>query len=108
MTDDECAGLITYLAQHPDGGLIIPETGGIRKLRWGAKGRGKRGGARVVYYFRDLNMPLYLLTVYGKDEKMNLTKKEKAQLRDLVDQIVKEYWDVEVEPRISRLWHRKP
>jgi len=108
LTSDELTGLTAFLAQHPDGGVVIPETGGIRKLRWGAKGKGKRSGARVIYYFRDLNMPLYLLTVYGKGEKLNLTKKEKAQLRSLVESLVEEYWNSEVEPKVLRLWKATP
>ena len=49
MTDDERALLVDYLAYNPTSGDLIPGTGGVRKLRWGLEGRGKRGGARVVY-----------------------------------------------------------
>jgi hypothetical protein len=103
LTADELAGLITYLANHPDDGTVIPETGGIRKLRWGARGKGKSGGARVIYFFRDLNMPLYLLTAYSKGEKINLSQKEKAQMRRLVDEIVRQQWKNDVADRVLRI-----
>ena len=88
FTEPEYESLILFLADHPDAGDLIPDTGGVRKLRWRARGQGKRGGARVIYYFRDLNAPLYLLAVYAKGEKLNLTEAEKKQMRRLVDYIV--------------------
>jgi mRNA-degrading endonuclease RelE of RelBE toxin-antitoxin system len=103
LTGEEAEGLVTFLACHPDDGDIIPGTGGLRKIRWAARGKGKRGGARVIYYFRDLNMPLYLITAFGKGEKIDLTQGEKAQMRHLVDLIVDEHWSKQVNPRIVRL-----
>lgn len=88
FTDDEYDRLVLFLADHPDAGEIIPGTGGVRKMRWPARGQGKRGGARVIYYFRDLNVPVYLLAVYAKGEKINLTEKEKKMMRHAVDEIV--------------------
>ncbi len=61
MDDEERAELVDYLAYNPTAGLVVPGTGGVRKLRWGLEGRGKRGGARVIYFFHDKDMPLYLL-----------------------------------------------
>lgn len=103
LTPEEVEGLITYLANHPDEGAVIPETGGLRKLRWASHGKGKRGGARVIYYFRDLNMPLYLLTAYGKGEKLNLSQREKADMRKLTDALVANHWSREVSPRVRGL-----
>jgi hypothetical protein len=85
---NEYEQLILFLATHPDAGEIMPKTGGIRKVRWAAKGQGKRGGARVIYYFRDLNIPVYLLAVYAKGEKINLTEAEKKMMSRMVDEIV--------------------
>ncbi len=51
--DDEKTEFITYLAYNPEAGIVIPGSGGLRKLRWGRKGVGKRGGVRVIYYFHD-------------------------------------------------------
>lgn len=103
LTEDEVAGLIAYLANRPDGGNVIPDTGGIRKLRWGARGKGKSGGARVIYFFRDLNMPLYLLTAYSKGEKINLTLREKVVMRDIVEEIVRQQWKNDVAGRVLRI-----
>ena len=77
FTKDEWEELVNFLAQYPDAGELIPGTGGVRKVRWRAKGQGKRGGARVIYYFRDLNVPVYLLAVYAKNEKLDLSENEK-------------------------------
>ena len=60
--DVERMRLIAYLAARPASGVVIPGAGGVRKLRWGLEGRGKRGGARVIYYFADWSMPVFLLS----------------------------------------------
>jgi hypothetical protein len=101
LSDEEVEGLIAYLSKHPDEGAIMPDTGGVRKLRWATQGRGKRGGARIIYYFRDLNMPLYLLTAYGKGEKINLKQREKADMRKIVEALVKRHWGNQVAPRVN-------
>jgi RelE toxin of RelE / RelB toxin-antitoxin system len=88
FTETEYEELILFLAEYPDAGEIIPGTGGVRKVRWRARGQGKRGGARVVYYFRDLNVPVYLLAVYAKGEKLNLTEAEKKTMARIVDALV--------------------
>jgi len=64
-------------------------TGGIRKLRWGRSHRGKSGGVRVIYYYHDERIPLFLLTMFGKEERANLSKADKNRLADLVDLLVK-------------------
>jgi hypothetical protein len=87
FNENEYENLIYFIAQHPDAGELIPNTGGVRKMRWPARGQGKRGGARVIYYFRDLNVPVYLLAVYAKGEKINLTEREKKQMRQMVERI---------------------
>ena len=66
-------------------------TGGIRKLRWSAHGRGKRGGIRVIYYCRNETMPLFLLTLFGKGEKSNLTKLERNELSKYISLLIKQY-----------------
>jgi hypothetical protein len=76
-SEDELAALTNHLAYNPDDGDIIPGTGGVRKLRWGKAGSGKRGGARVVYFYYDEDMPLYLLLAYAKSKATDLTPDEK-------------------------------
>jgi hypothetical protein len=80
----ERADVVTYLAAHPRAGDLMQGTGGVRKLRWALGGRGKSGGARVIYYFHSEAMPLYLLTVYGKNERANLSGAERNDLAGLV------------------------
>jgi hypothetical protein len=90
MTAEQQDDLLLFLARHPEAGDTIPDSGGVRKLRWLAKGRGKQGGARVIYYFHDLSMPLVLFTAYAKNRKSDLSAKERKDLRNLVDRIVEQ------------------
>ena len=76
--------VVEYLAENPKAGDLMQGTGGVRKLRWARGGRGKSGGVRVIYYFHGDAMPLYLLTVFGKNEKDNLSKAERNELAGLV------------------------
>jgi hypothetical protein len=82
LNEDEHAALITFLAAHPLAGDLIVGTGGVRKVRFGAKGRGKSGGVRVIYYFCDEGMPLYALLIYGKNERADLTAAERRSAAD--------------------------
>jgi mRNA-degrading endonuclease RelE of RelBE toxin-antitoxin system len=80
---EERDDLINFLARNPEAGDEIQGTGGIRKLRWGGKGKGKRGGLRVIYYFYNDTAPVFLLTVYGKGEQEDLTDEQKSKLVNL-------------------------
>ncbi|TAL89119.1 MAG: addiction module toxin RelE [Candidimonas sp.] len=88
LSEDECRNLIDYLAKHPQAGDIMEGTGGVRKLRWRRGGQGKSGGVRIIYYYHDDRMPLYLLTLFAKGDKANLTKAERNELASLVDILV--------------------
>lgn len=66
LSETERKLVIDYLAEHPRSGDAIEGTGGIRKLRWGRGNRGKSGGVRVIYYYHDERIPLYLLTILAK------------------------------------------
>ena len=91
LTEDEKTELIAYLAMQPKAGVLIQGAGGIRKLRWARSGRGKSGGVRVIYYFHSEQMPLYLLAIFGKNEKANISMEEKNSLSKGVRELVK-YW----------------
>ena len=91
LAEEEKGLLIAFVAANPEAGDVIPESGGVRKVRWAAKGRGKRGGVRVVYYFHNEAFPVFLLTVYSKSQKANLTKAERNELKTLVPLLVKSY-----------------
>jgi hypothetical protein len=88
LSERACTAIVDYLAAHPKAGVIMQGTGGIRKLRWAREGMGKSGGVRVIYYYHDEHMPLYLLTIFGKGERDNLTRAEQNALRRLVRTLI--------------------
>jgi hypothetical protein len=81
--DAEREAFVNFIARNPQAGDLIPETGGVRKIRWARLGTGKRGGARVIYFYRDASRPLYLLMVYAKARREDLTPDEKRAVRRL-------------------------
>jgi hypothetical protein len=81
LEDDEFFELLEWLAVHPDAGKIIPGSGGLRKVRWAGKGRGKRGGARVIYFWWIADDRLLLLDIYAKNEQENLSAAQMAKLK---------------------------
>lgn len=83
LNDDEYGRLQIFLTLNPLNGDVIPETGGLRKIRWVAEGTGKRGGVRVIYYYRASESEIRLLLIYKKGIKDGLTAQEKAMLRML-------------------------
>jgi hypothetical protein len=74
---------VDFIARNPEAGDVIPETGGVRKLRWRKAGTGKRGGVRIVYFHHAPESPLYLLMVYAKAEREDITPDEKKAVRKL-------------------------
>ena len=91
LTQEEVKNIIDYLACHPESGDIMQGTGGIRKLRWAINGKGKSGGLRVIHYYHNQTAPLFLLTLFGKGEKANLSKAERNDLAKLTKMIIKQY-----------------
>ena len=91
MSDSEREELVAFVGANPEAGEIIPETGGVRKIRRALAGRGKRGGARVIYYYHNERLPLFLLAVYGKNEKANLSRAERNAMKRLVPVLVAGY-----------------
>lgn len=72
LSDDEYRALQLHLMERPDVGDIVKGTGGVRKVRWAADGRGKRGGIRIIYYWKTAADEIWLLTLYAKNEKENI------------------------------------
>lgn len=91
MSHEERALLVDYLAYNPTAGDLILGTGGVRKLRWGLEGRGKRGGARVVYFYHDAGMPLFALTAYAKNERADLSQQDRNDFRQLTTLLVETF-----------------
>jgi len=91
MTGEQRAVLVDYLAHHPAAGDLIRGTGGVRKLRWALERRGKRGGARVVYFYHNAVTPLFALTAYAKNERADLSQKDRNDFRQLTKILVETY-----------------
>ncbi|WET72899.1 addiction module toxin RelE [Rhizobium croatiense] len=91
LSEDEADRLFDFLAVNPESGDVIPETGGIRKLRWKGQGKGQSKGIRVCYFYHDLNMPLFILAVYGKGEQLRLSKREEQSMAKLVRELTEKY-----------------
>ena len=87
MTADEMAAVVDLIAANPEAGEIMPGCGGARKLRVAKPGKGKSGGYRVITYFPGAAVPVFLLTVFGKNEKANLTKAERNELAKLTKRL---------------------
>jgi hypothetical protein len=91
MSDEERMGIITFLATNPEAGISLG--GGLRKLRVPRAGSGKSGGYRTLYVFGGTHMPLFLLDVFAKNEKDNLSRSEQADLIETSKRIVAAYGD---------------
>lgn len=91
MSEEERALLVDYLAYNPTAGDLIPGTGGVRKLRWGLEGRGKRGGARVIYFYHDAGMPLFALTAFAKSERADLSQQDRNDFREVATLLVEAF-----------------
>jgi hypothetical protein len=83
LSDEEYTALQLHLVSQPNAGDVIQGTGGLRKVRWAAQGRGKRGGSRVIYYHVVAHSQIRMILIYRKGIKDDLTPKEKAVLRKL-------------------------
>jgi mRNA-degrading endonuclease RelE of RelBE toxin-antitoxin system len=86
LADDEYRRLKTILVIRPDAGNLIPGSGGLRKIRWGAQGRGKRGGVRVIYYWAVKQERILMLLMYPKNERDNLTAEQLKVLRRIIEE----------------------
>ncbi|MEO5363696.1 MAG: type II toxin-antitoxin system RelE/ParE family toxin [Magnetococcus sp. DMHC-8] len=87
LDDGEYAAMQWSLALHPEAGDLIPGSGGVRKLRWKADGKGKRGGVRVIYYWRNQAGEIWLLTIYAKNETDNIAAGILRQLKQEIDEL---------------------
>ena len=91
MSEMEREELIDFLASNPAAGDEIVHTGGCRKIRWAGKGKGKRGGYRVITFFSGETIPVFLLTVYAKNERADLSPDEARELGKLTKALVANY-----------------
>jgi mRNA-degrading endonuclease RelE of RelBE toxin-antitoxin system len=89
MSEDSYFELQNLLLKEPKTGDVIPGGNGLRKIRWKGKGRGKRGGYRIIYYFADSKGCIFLLNIYAKNEASDLSKAQIKQLSSLVTEWMK-------------------
>jgi len=85
LSDDEYLKLQQALLADPEAGAVIPGSGGVRKLRWGVAGRGKRGGIRVIYFLRSRQGQIWMLTLYAKNVTENISASVLKQIKDEID-----------------------
>lgn len=91
LDEDELDRLKNFLSNNPQSGEIIPGLRGIRKMRWQVDHKGKSGGVRIIYLFYNASMPVFLLNIYKKSEKSDMSSKEKKILNSMVDELVSVY-----------------
>ncbi len=91
FSSDERKAIVDRLASDPPCGVIIPGSGGIRKIRFGFSGRGKSGGARIIYLFSGASLPVFLLAAFAKNEKANLSPAERNSLAKMVAAMIEDY-----------------
>jgi mRNA-degrading endonuclease RelE of RelBE toxin-antitoxin system len=91
LSESEVDKLKNFLSLNPQSGDIIPGLRGIRKIRWQVNQKGKSGGARIIYFFYNANMPVFLLDIYRKSEKSDMSFKEKKMLNSMVDELIDRY-----------------
>lgn len=91
LSDDERGEIVAIIAANPTVGDLMAGTGGARKFRYAVKGKGKSAGVRVITYFAGDDLPVFLLDVFGKNEKDNLTKAERNELRKALSSLADAY-----------------
>jgi hypothetical protein len=87
--DEDRNTFITFIAGNPDAGDVVPGSGGVRKARWGSTGRGKRGGVRVIYFNHLANGEIWLLLVYGKSVRENISAHLLRQIKEEIEKCLK-------------------
>ena len=91
MSDEDRAALVNYIAANPETGISLG--GGLRKVRIAREGGGKSGGYRTIYVFGGVQIPIFLVTVFAKNEKDNLTKAKQAELIAMSKAVIARYGD---------------
>jgi mRNA-degrading endonuclease RelE of RelBE toxin-antitoxin system len=85
LDDDEYAKLQHELNEHPESGVVVPGSGGVRKMRWVSSGRGKQGGLRVIYHLRRKQNEIWMLTIYGKNVRENIPAHVLKQMKEAIE-----------------------
>ncbi|NND66953.1 MAG: type II toxin-antitoxin system RelE/ParE family toxin [Halioglobus sp.] len=85
LTEDERENFAMFIAQNPNAGSVVRGTGGVRKVRWAQKGKGKSGGVRVIYFNRLTDEQIWLLTLYSKSDRSTIPAHELRLIREAID-----------------------
>ena len=91
LKNEEREAIVNFLSSAPCAGDLIKGTGGIRKIRWAREDTGKSGAFRIIYYFYSMDIPLFILNIFAKNEKANISQAERNELKKLADLLVKQY-----------------
>jgi hypothetical protein len=91
LSDAERLAIVTWIASNPSAGDVIEGTGGARKVRFAGKGKGKSGGYRVITFYTGPDIPVFLLNVFAKNEKTDLTPKERRVLKAILTKLIDAY-----------------
>ena len=91
LDDEEREALVYFLSSSPNAGVLVKGTGGIRKVRWMREDTGKSGGYRVIYFYHSAKIPLFILNVFAKNEKVNISQAEKNELKRLTSLLADQY-----------------
>jgi hypothetical protein len=91
LSADEHAAIVSAVAKRPMDGELMPGTGGARKRRIAGKGKGKRGGYRVITHYAGKDVPVFLLVLLSKGEKADLSQAEKSELRKILSSLADDY-----------------
>lgn len=84
-TEEERTAFVSFIATHPEAGEVVPGSGGVRKVRWGMGGRGKRGGVRVIYFNRPSAGEIWLLVLYAKSKAENIPAHVLRQIKEEIE-----------------------
>ena len=85
LGDEDYRGLQNYLLQHPESGDVVRGSGGVRKVRWAADGKGKSGGVRVIYYWKKSDDEIWMLTLYSKSEQATIPSHQLKKIAEAID-----------------------
>lgn len=91
LSEEEKKSLIDFLAENPKAGVLISGTGGLRKLRWARSHQGKSGSYRVIYYYHNENIPLFLISAFAKNVMENISEAAKNEYAKLLKELVRQY-----------------
>jgi hypothetical protein len=91
VNDEEREQIVNHLSEHPAAGVVIKGTGGARKIRFAGRGKGKSGGYRVITFFGGDDIPLFLLNIFAKGDRVDLSQSERNELRRELEGLVEDY-----------------